>query len=155
MNTYEQLEAEACANGIDVVDYEFQSDRIKGLYCDGTIGLNKNIVTTAEKSCVLAEEMGHHYTTAGNIIDQDNAGNCKQERRARLWAYNKKIGLLGLVGAYENGCQSREEIAEYLEVSEEFLCQAIDCYREKYGIYTTIDNYAIYFMPSLTIAKVL
>ena len=69
MNTYERLQDEACGDGIEVVDYPFESKRIKGLYCDGTIAIRDNIDTTTEKACVLAEELGHHYTSVGNIID--------------------------------------------------------------------------------------
>lgn len=29
----------------------------------------------------------------------------------------------------------------------------IDCYRDKYGEYKTVDNYAIYFIPNLMIFK--
>ena len=47
-------------------------------------------VTTAD---TLAEELGHHYTTVGDILDQTNVSNRKQERLARVWAYNRRIGL--------------------------------------------------------------
>ena len=39
MNFYEKLQDEACGNGVDVCDYPFSSDRIKGLYCNGTIAI--------------------------------------------------------------------------------------------------------------------
>lgn len=106
MNTYEKLQEVACKDGIEVVDYPFESKRIKGLYCDGTIAIRDNIDTTTEKACVLAEELGHHYTSVGNIIDMEYIGNRKQERQARLWAYNQNIGLFGLISAYEHGCKS-------------------------------------------------
>lgn len=93
MNIYEKLQDEACKDGIDVVDYPFESKNIKGLYCDGVVAIRENIDTTAEKACVLAEELGHHYTSAGNILDQNQTENIKQERKARMWAYNKQIGL--------------------------------------------------------------
>ena len=67
MNTYEELQDAACKDGIDVIDYPFGTERIKGLYCDGTVAIRKDIETQAEKSCILAEELGHHYTTTGNI----------------------------------------------------------------------------------------
>ena len=82
-----------------------------------------------------------------------NIQNLKQERQARLWGYNKMIGLRGLIRAFEHGCTSKHEIAEYLEVTYEFLNDAIMIYREKYGIYTTLDNYIIYFIPNLTVAE--
>jgi hypothetical protein len=153
MNAYEILEEEACKDGIDIVQCEFKSNRIKGLYCDGTIGLSKNIKTTVEKECVLAEELGHHHTTVGNIKNLSNAQNRKQERQARIWAYNNRIGLYGLIRAYEQGCRSRYEVAEFLGVTEEFLEDAINSYRDKYGVCTTVDNYTIYFIPNLIIGK--
>ena len=100
MNLYERLENEAYKDGIDVISCDFDSSRIKGLYCNGTIGINNSIYTTTEKSCVLAEELGHHYTSIGNIIDLSDVQNRKQERQARLWAYNKQIGLYGLCLLY-------------------------------------------------------
>lgn len=154
MNTYEELQEEACKDGIDVIDYPFENKRIKGLYCDGTVAIRDNIDTTAEKACVLAEELGHHYTSVGNIIDMDSSSNRKQERQARLWAYNKQIGLKGLIRAYEAGCQNRYEVAEYLEVTDEFLADCIECCRQKYGMGTTVDNYYIMFIPNLTIGKI-
>ena len=64
INRYEELEYEAHINDLDIVDYKFDSDRIKGLYCDGMIGINKSIKNSIEKSCVLVEELGQHYTNA-------------------------------------------------------------------------------------------
>jgi hypothetical protein len=107
----------------------------------------KNDIPTTQKACVLAEELGHHYTTVGNILDQSKVENRKQERRARLWAYKRAFDLVDLVSAYKHGCRNRYEIAEYLEVTEQFLQEALDTYKEKYGIYTKIDRYVVYFEP--------
>lgn len=153
MNTYERLQEEACEDGIEVVDYTFESDRIKGLYCDGVVAIKKDMDST-QKACVLAEELGHYYTTVGNILDMSVPVNRKQERQARLWAYNKQIGLQGLIRAYEAGCQNRYDVAEYLEVTNEFLTECIECYRQKYGVGTTVDNYYIMFIPYLAVGKI-
>ena len=153
MNSFERLEDEARKDGIDVIQKKFRSRRIKGLYGDGIIGINDNVKTSAEKTCVLSEELGHHHTSVGNIIDMTSAANRKQERQARLWGYNKLIGLSGIVNAFRAGCQSRHEIADYLDVTEEYLQECIDCYREKYGVYTEVDNYMIYFIPSLAVME--
>ncbi|MFR3391122.1 MAG: ImmA/IrrE family metallo-endopeptidase [[Clostridium] scindens] len=141
MNKYETLLNEANVEGLIVKEksLKYNNGRIKG----NRIAIRKDIETTVKKACVLAEELGHYYTTVGNIIDLENPGNRKQERQARLWAYNKQIGLRGLIQAYEYGCRSRHKIAEYLEVTEDFLQEAIECYRNKYGIGTVIDNYYI------------
>lgn len=147
MNTYEELQNVACKDGIDVVDYSFKSDRIKGLYCDNTIAISKKLKTQAEKSCILAEELGHHYTSSGDILEQTDVMNRKQEYRARLYGYNLKIGLTGLIRAYESGCRNFYEMAEYLDATEEYLKEAIDCYKSKYGLCVSVDNYIIHFEP--------
>lgn len=155
MNRLEELHQEAKDENVTVVDYHFESKRIKGLYCDGTIALKDNIKTTNEKACVLSEELGHHYTTTGNILDMKIPENRKQEQRARAWAYNKMIGLVGIVKAYEHGCYSLYETADYLNVTEEFLEEALKYYKNKYGDCTTIDNYIIYFEPYLGVGKLI
>ena len=152
MNKFEKLEDVAYQDDVDVLNYRFESNNIKGLYCDGVIAIREDM-TIPGKTCALAEELGHHETSVGNIIDMTSAANRKQERQARLWAYNKQIGLIGLVRAFEHGCQNRFEIAEYLEVTEEFLEECIECYRNKYGICKRVDNYVVYFIPQLSVMK--
>lgn len=153
MNSFERLEVEACKDGIDVVSRDFKSQRIKGLYCDMTIGINRKIDTYAEKSCVLAEELGHHYTSVGNILNMSDSGNRKQERQARLWGYNRLIGLTGIINAFRAGCHNRHEIADFLDVTEEYLQECIDCYQDKYGEYVEVDNYMICFIPNLAVME--
>ncbi len=152
MNAYEQL-LSSSDKDIIIIEKQFKS-KAKGLCKGNKIGISANIPTSTEKTCVLAEELGHHYTSVGNILDMSNTQNRKQERQARLWAYNKLIGLNGIIQAYEAGCQNRHDVAEYLEVTEEFLEECISCYREKYGTYTTLDNYYIMFIPSLMVGMI-
>lgn len=148
---YEELQIRY--NNVPVVEMDLsQIDGLKGLYYNGRIAIKQNMPET-EKACVLAEELGHHYTTVGNILDQSSVSNRKQELRARMWAYNKLIGLMGIIRCYEHGCQSKHEMAEYLEVTEEFLSEALERYHQKYGKFTTVDNYAIYFEPCLGVVK--
>ena len=141
---YETLLEEADSQFLVVKEKPLRAHngRIKG----NRIAIKKDI-PTIQKACVLAEELGHHYTTVGNILDQSKADNRKQERRARLWAYKRAFDLVDLVSAYKHGCRNRYEIAEYLEVTEQFLQEALDTYKEKYGIYTEVDCYVVYFEP--------
>ena len=148
---YENLLDDANDSGITLDEkYTFDS-RLKGLYIDNNIALSSDLETSAEKSCILAEELGHHYTSSGNIIDMSIVANRKQELHARAWAYNRLIGLYGIINAYRSGCRNGYEIAEHLNITEEFLAEALQYYRNKYGLFTTIDNYVIYFEPSLGI----
>lgn len=148
---YENLLDDANDSGITLDEkYTFDS-RLKGLYIDNNIALSSDLETSAEKSCILAEELGHHYTSSGNIIDMTVATNRKQELHARAWAYNRLIGLYGIINAYRSGCRNGYEIAEHLNITEEFLNEALQYYRNKYGLCTTVDNYVIYFEPTLGI----
>ena len=142
--TYETLLKEADSQFLVVKEKPLRAHngRIKG----NRIAIKKDIPVT-QKACVLAEELGHHYTTVGNILDQSKAENRKQERRARLWAYKKMFDLVDLVSAYKYGCRNRYEIAEYLGVTEQFLEEALIVYKEKYGMYTKLDKYMICFEP--------
>ena len=150
---YEALLVEADNEGLTVKEMpmKYNNGRIKG----NRIAIRKDIGTSAEKTCVLAEELGHHYTTVGNILDMADISNRKQERQARLWGYDKLIGLRRLIEAYEHGCHDRYDLAEYLEVTDGYLQECIECYREKYGVCTTVDDYCIMFIPNLQVGKII
>lgn len=152
MTAYEDLLAEADTEGLTVK--EVPMIFFDGLIKNRNIGIRKSIDTSIQKADVLAEELMHHKYTVGNILDQSVPENRKQENIARFHAYNKRIGIRGLISAFEAGCKSRYEVAEYLEVTEEFLQEAVDCYREKYGEYKTCDNYIVYFMPNLAVMRI-
>jgi len=154
MTQYETLLHEGENHKIQITEKDFKSDA-KGLIKGNRIAIRKDIPTSIEKACVLAEELGHHYTTVGNILDQTKVMNRKQEYIARLWGYNRLIGLRGIIDAYENKCRDLHDMADYLEVTEEFLQEALTTYRSKYGLYTKIDNYIIYFEPNLGIIKII
>lgn len=151
--TYEELQIQH--HTLNIVEMDLSGIKgLKGLCVDENIAVEKTLTQT-EKACILAEELGHYHTTTGNILDQSKPENRKQELKARLWAYNKQIGLLGIVKAYQHGCQNRYEAAEYLGVTEEFLADALKTYRSKYGTHATVDNYIIYFEPSIGVMEMI
>ena len=154
MDKYEKLISETPSDVNVDENYHFKG-KLSGLYIDGNIALSDKLRKSKEKACILAEELGHHYTTVGDITDQTKAENRKQERQARLYAYNKLIGLRGLIQAFEKRCLCRTEMAQELEVTEEFLQEAIDCYTAKYGTHIPVDNYIIFFTPNLRILKMI
>lgn len=150
MTDKEQLEQLAHDEGIPIDYVDFTGNRLCGLYIDGSIAIKKGM-NTSKTTDVLAEELGHHFTTVGNIIEMQNESDIKQERTARLWAYDKRIGLQSLIKAYKHGCQDLHSTADFLNVTEEFLQEAIDCYREKYGEKVVVDEYTIQFEPHLQV----
>lgn len=153
--TYENLLQEAADENVYVIeDAPFQS-QADGLIRNDVIGINRTVRRSTQKACVLAEELGHYHTTIGDIINQSSDANRKQELRARLWSYNKLIGLHGIISCYKAGCQTAYDMSEHLGVTEDFLQEALHCYRSKYGIYTRFDNYVIFFEPTLSVLELI
>ncbi|MBO5145321.1 MAG: hypothetical protein J6C19_07270 [Lachnospiraceae bacterium] len=152
---YEDLLKETAANDIYIIENANFKSRADGLINGDVIGINKNVRAYRKRTCILAEELGHYHTTVGNILDQSVTDNRKQEFRARIWAYNRLIGLNGIINSYRHGCQSLHDAAEFLEVTEEFLSESLQYYKSKYGICTTVDNYVIYFEPSLGVFELI
>lgn len=130
---YEELLMESDSLGLTVkeINLNYNDGRIKG----NRIAIRKNIETSAEKNCVLAEELGHHYTSVGNILNMDKTNNRK------------------LIDAFEHHCQNLFESAEYLNVTEEFLSDTINAYKNKYGNYVQCGDYTITFNPCLGVVK--
>jgi hypothetical protein len=153
INQYETLIDNLYNENIEVITKKFKSSA-KGLCKRGKItkiGINKGIATNAERYCVLKEEQGHIKLTVGDIKDQSNINNRKQEKKARTWAYLDTIKVVDLINAYGAGVRNLYEMAEYLEVTEEFLNETIKTMGEKYGPYYEIDNYIVYFTPNFGI----
>lgn len=143
---YEDLILESELLGVSVYEKKL-SEKIKGLYSNNVVCINKKIESSIEKACILAEELGHYHTTSGNILDQSKIENRKQEKRARNWAYKKLVPLEKLVQASNEGIQTKYELAEYLAVTEEFLENAIKRYKEEYGLFTEVEGKILYFEP--------
>ena len=148
--TYEDLLIESEKENLIVKEKDMAG--YKGRICGNRIAIRKNL-TSIEKSCILAEELGHFYTTAGDIRDQSHASNRKQELHARLWGYNQQVGLLGIIKAYKARRTSQEDMAEFLGVTPEYLLEALEQYRSKYSPYIEVDNYVIFFEPNLAVME--
>ncbi|WP_306420564.1 ImmA/IrrE family metallo-endopeptidase [Brevibacillus reuszeri] len=103
--------------------------------------------TNTEKTCILAEELGHHFKTDGHILDQSKIENRQQENRARSWAYEKLVPLNTIPQAHKQGVKNRFELADFLGVTEEFLDSAINRYIEKYGTHVIVGNSIVTFEP--------
>ena len=151
MDKYEYLANEASEDGVDIIDYDFESSNLKGLYQDNTIALSKQLRTINERKCILAEELGHHYTSSGNILDQNNTNNRKQEYKARTWAIRKLIHPDDLIRAFSKGCRDRYEISDYLDITEDFLDQSLEYFKTQYPNGYISEKYYVMFIPQLRI----
>ena len=101
------------------------------------------------------KKLGHYETTVGDILNQRITENRKQEFQARMYAYNKLIGIQGLIDCYECGCSNIHEMSEYLDVTERFVSDALEAYEQKYGTQIRYKEYIVRFNPSLSIIKII
>jgi len=154
MNKLEQLVDEANNLDIDTLTADLPAN-ISGIYyCNGVdkplIALNKTLPTLSEQMCVLAEEIGHFYTSYGNLLTDPKTDNIvieKQETKSRRWAVKKLVPFEKIIAAFEHGCRNFYEYAEYIGTTENFLREAFNNYRAMYGRYNVYGNYIIFFDP--------
>jgi Zn-dependent peptidase ImmA (M78 family) len=137
-------------NDIELIERPIKG-RIKGFYGNDTIVIDKDIPTTKEKMCILAEELGHHYTSTGDISNLSKMSNRKQEQRARRWAVDKLIDVEDIIEAYNAGVQGRDELADYLNVTEEFIELALQYFQSLHGQTYKTEKYFINFNPLLIV----
>lgn len=152
MNYYENLEDRAIRDGFVVLELPLKSGdgRCKG----NRIAIREDIPTLKKKADTLAEEYAHGKITVGDITDLSVPENRKQERRARLKAYEIRFPLIGIVDAFKAHCTNTYEISEYLEVSEDTIIEALEYYRQIYGRKTTVGQYIIQFEPYLQVGEI-
>lgn len=144
MSRYEQLLAEN--EHIKIKDTHSLPDGYSGFYKDGIILIDKDLSET-RKAEVLFEELAHHKLTYGNILDQSEFNNRKFENYARRYGYEAALPLHIIVEAHNYGISNLYELAEYVQLSEEYIAEILKHYKNKYGIGTHYGNYAITFEP--------
>ena len=153
MDTYEVMLQDAVQHGYRVIENCIFSSDAKGLVVGNKIGLSSSLQTSAEKACVLAEEIAHAELTATDITDMSRWQSRHEEIKARRLSHDKLIGIRGLLDAYRFGCQSRHEAAEFLGVTEDFLQAAVDGYIARYGPVIVDGDYVITLNPIGVLGK--
>jgi len=149
--SYEELLSEYANEDLIIKEKPLQSSN--GRIYNNRIAIRHDL-DTVNKACTLAEELGHYYTSTGDIIEQENTGNRKQEHRARIWAYEKLLPLQLFILAFKHGCHGIHETAEFLEVSEEFLTECVKAYYNKYRAFLEFNDYLFMFSETgLNISK--
>lgn len=150
MTTYEDMLVEAEGDNLIIKEKPLRAH--KGRIMGNRIAIKKDL-TEREKKCVMAEELGHYYTGSGDILDQSISSNRKQELHGRVHAYDRLVGLSGIIDAYKNNCRNLYESAKHLDVTEEFLEESLSYYKSKYGPMVNIDNYTIFFEPYIAVLE--
>lgn len=100
----------------------------------------------------LAEEIGHHETSYGDITNayrrQYNVDAARQELRARRYGHKLILPLERLIKCYEHGHWGDiYEMCLCLEIDRSHFKNIIDDYKSKFGQYVKYDGYRIQFEP--------
>lgn len=146
MTKYETLLHEAHMLGINVLEVDVCTNKDYGLYLDNIIIINRNMNET-QKYCVLAEEISHHLTNYGDITELTKLENIREECKARRVACEKVISPNNIIKALSKGITCSHELAEELHITESFLKEALQYYKNKYGVYFVGDTHILVFEP--------
>ena len=148
MEKYNQLLDKAFENGIKIKDKRCFDSDAKALIVNNLIGLSEELETTAEKKCVLSEELAHYELGGGCILDIENDINAsRSEYRAMKKAVFDVIKPYDFIEAYKNGVKDQFELADFLNVPIDFLDEAIKIYRQTHGDFLKVGDYLICFNP--------
>lgn len=89
------------------------------------IGLDKSLMSESPLTrCVMAEELGHHFTTFGDTLTRtyfhysDRLNTSQAEFRAYKWAARYLMPKDRIERAFCKGIIERWELAEYFDVTE-------------------------------------
>ena len=147
MNVYEEMLQQAYDSGYFVIEAPLFS-HLDAFCNDNEIYINLNrLDTIAEKRCALSEEKVHCEKTVGDITDQTKVENVKQERFARGCSYFELLHPDKIVNALLLHCKTLQDMCENLAVTEEYFCEAITYYKQKYGLAYRCKDYTLYFEP--------
>ena len=119
--------------------YDWYIEDCYGVYLNvdkiNAIALNYDeIGTYIDEKIILAEELGHYYCDATYPLECTNETLInKQEYRAKKWSYTTLVPYNQLKIAINKGITLLWELADYFEVTNEYMQNCLDFYFNKYG----------------------
>lgn len=121
-----------CENkGIEVYPFRFKSN-VKGIALpDGSIAVDPDkIEDSKEELEVVAHEEAHIETGSFYNLFSPLDIKSKHERKAKTHTIKKLIPLDELKELLCCGITEHWELAEYFNVSDKFMCEALDYYKD-------------------------
>lgn len=89
------------------------------------------IETTAEERVHLAHELGHCETGSFYNAYSSLEIRAQKEIRADRWAFSRLVPICELNSVIESGIDELWDLAEYFDVTEDFMLKAVEYYRIK------------------------
>lgn len=134
MTALAQLYETAFLNDVTVVNWKMKQKALSIMDEDGDCYIALNIydlMDEREEAAVLAHDLGHCMTGAFynrysrlNVISQ-------KEYRANRWAVHNLLPYSDLQEAFRKGICDPWELAEYFEMTEEFIRLALKIYKNE------------------------
>ena len=132
---------------------EFKSLNIsQGIYLNipglpSIIGVSPDLALNNHKKykSLLSEELGHHFTSNGNLIKipknyYEKLSNSKKEIKARRWAADYLISNNDFINALNNCISNIYNMSEYFDVTEELIKYKIKSILTNEELYKKIKN---------------
>ena len=149
-----------------IVEYVDFSPTIQGIYykvdgCLPIIGINENIISDKKLfTCVLAEELGHHFTSIGDSSAEyysltDRVNLNKTEAAALKWAAEYLLPLDEIVNAIKKGIKNIDDLSDFLGVTDEFLLERFKFIAKKQSYIKIQENLFIVLtnLPNIYLSK--
>ncbi|MBC1419407.1 toxin [Listeria fleischmannii] len=130
----------------------YKNTGMDGLYVDGNILIEKKLYVK-DKKVVLMEEYHHATYTQGNVLDEKSIDNKKQENFVRRKNFEMLFTSSMIIEGYKMGFNTFHEVADYYELPESFIREAIEHYQNKHGLMWNCDQYVIYLGNGIEIFK--
>lgn len=135
MTSLKELYDVAEEKQIPVIDYQIHNDSVGALsVCDDEgdciIVLDAHKLDgTADHKVKMAHELGH--CVQGAFYNQYSSFDIreKHEYRADKWAIQEVMPYDELICACEHGYTESWQLADYFDVTEDFVCRAFEIYR--------------------------
>ncbi|MBE6729141.1 MAG: ImmA/IrrE family metallo-endopeptidase [Ruminococcaceae bacterium] len=121
-------------NNIKVMDFNLPENTAVTIEIgDGCyVGVNPAVFTSSrQEKVVIAHELGHIETGSLYSVGENKTERCKKEAKAQKWAVESLVPFDQLKEAIDKGYDDNQSLAEYFDVTEEFMFNVLLYYRKK------------------------
>ena len=117
----------------NIAVYHFPLHPLKSMSIPNTIAIDADQIHTSqdEKKC-LAHELGHCMTCSFYHSTSKYEIRSRMEHRADRWAVHNLIPFSEFCKALQNGITERWQLAEYFDVTEDYIDKAARLYEERF-----------------------
>lgn len=127
----EQLEQDIYDAGIEIIPLrpapEMDAMYVRFAGCAPCIYIDPAITAPRARYVLLAEELGHHFTSTGDIVPESTPAQRRQERIAREYAYRRTAPYSVILHMLRERYYPYE-IADWLFVPLWYLNEAMEFY---------------------------